>query len=322
MVRPAGEPGPLTHEVRGSIISLGVLGRSWIDMWWAIAVVGAIACSGSHAPSRGATESAALPNATRSAGEKLDAQPSAEPAPGHSAAPAQSSAPSVYTRIDGFGVDLELPENATVRWYFASAFASWNGCAIELLPSEMPLPGMKLTTPHVVRRVGTMRLVCVARPWAANGADTPRPPDPGCLAVCDHMHAAPGASVEQPYPIGSPALILARMGGNNSTFAGAAVWDDGTVQFFGTRCSRWRGARAAISPERARELLAKVDAQGFFAQRAPAELLCGDDLDWRITARHRGDLKAVDFGECGAPDLARAASDLGTALGTNPCAQY
>src|SRR4051812_45631403 len=81
------------------------------------------------------------------------------------------------------------------------------------MPTSMrPQPQLQ-GGPRVVRPVGTFELACVAGPWAGNAMDPLVPPDPKCLAICDHMTAVPGSTAEERYPTSPPVIETERQGG-------------------------------------------------------------------------------------------------------------
>jgi hypothetical protein len=161
--------------------------------------------------------------------------------------------------------------------------------------------------------VGTLRLNC--------GGDSK---DRACLeARCATLRPVPGGSALEPYPTEAPMVELATAGGfADIDHGGVAIYADGTVQYFGPACPRWRGRRGQLAAPAMAALLAAVDRSGFatLAEDARQEMVrlmdCSDDAFTTVTAR--GLSRTVGCQRVQAIDDAAAA--IRAAVFPNPCA--
>lgn len=232
------------------------------------------------------------------------------------------AAESVH-RLTQFDVDLELRNDTSIYYSTASASLNWPGCWVEVAVAGRPMSDLLATAPRVARRVGTLDLVCVSGPWAGNAMDKPRPPDPKCLEICDHMRPSPDGTAEDRYPAEPPVIELEMYGGMGGGRGGARVWSDGTIQFFGSRCPAWRGRRVAVPAKVATDLVQALDHRGFFTHPpANGPLGCTDAIFVKLTARDRDRRSSIESDECRSPELGRLAEDLQRALGPNPCSSF
>lgn len=223
------------------------------------------------------------------------------------------------TRIAQFDIDVALPADAVVYQNFGSASILWSGCYVDVRPALLrPQPQLQ-GGPRVVRRVGTFELACVAGPWARNAMDPQVPPDPKCLAICDHMTAVPGSTAEERYPTDPPVIESERQGGLFYRYEGMLVWRDGTVQYHGSKCRTWRGRRATLAPARVAAVLAAVEHGGFFAYHRNDARSCSDAIYGTVTVRGAAGQNSLDVNECDRSGLSTFVHELEQAIGSNPC---
>ncbi len=179
-----------------------------------------------------------------------------------------------------------------------------------------PLPGLSPGIgPRVVvfaRTVGTMRLVC-------GGAATDR----ACIeAACATLRAVPGGTTDDAFPLEDPVASIASPGGfADANYAGVDVFSDGSVQYHGPHCPRWRGRRGMLTPAARDALFAALTASGIetMTESSRDEMIrlskCADDghtaIIWKGKTRF--------LGCSAAPAIEAAVGAFSDALLPNPC---
>lgn len=226
------------------------------------------------------------------------APPLLAPPPGELPAPAAG-----YFRFPYFDLDVKLRDVAHAELRGNNAVTFDRGCLLVIDPSLNNAPP----------RIGTLALRC-----GTSGRD--RHDHVRCEPSCKTLVAVPGSTAVEPYPPGWPVLELhARPTNGDRISRGAYVWSDGTVQFFGPTCTRWRGRRGTLAPERVKEIVAALERTGVLGTLRSRS--CDEGTYAEIVVRARGEDIPPYFFACtpdGSP-MPREITSVAAALGPNPC---
>ncbi len=210
-----------------------------------------------------------------------------------------------HVRLAVLDVDVAVPDGATTIHYHNVSEVRWASCRVEIEPTwDAKQP----------RKVGTLVLECRAKL-------------PECAAACDTLTAVPGGTANDPYPSEPPAIELGEGGGNTGEIGEIAyVWMDGTVQFTGEKCERWRGRRGKLPPERVAALVDALDRGGVFRYQPPGSdefNPCADVSGTWLSVRAHG--KQVELATglvCDKEDppiIGDSIAAVRSVLGDNPC---
>lgn len=262
----------------------------------------------------------AAPTAARTA--PPDASP--PPAPVPDAGPAGPE--TGYRRLDYLDIDLKEAvcevqvEPFVVRvGPFGNAFAG-----VEKLERTEKLPDGEIQVSALIERklvtvkrtVGTLRTSCTG--VAKNAAD-----EACIIETCKSARPVPGGTAAAAWPDGDPVISVVTSGGfTGGTHGGYSVYADGSVQFQGGRCKKWRGGRGKVEPQKLEALFADLEKTGFFKLKGKDLLrglvgACSDDVYTSVTVKGTtGTLSG-----CGPnPEpVQNALAAIGAAVGRNPC---
>jgi hypothetical protein len=161
--------------------------------------------------------------------------------------------------------------------------------------------------------VGTLHTECMDE----NNHGRPDRPNT-CGAPCKTLTAVPGGTATDPYPHDPPVLEL-YFSSDFGDFlsSGAHVWSDGTVQFYGPACTRWRGRRGTLTPARVAAILTAVERPGTLVTKEP-DGRCDEATSARLLVRSHGD----HFFHACIPPQGKPPETIAiavAALGPNPC---
>jgi hypothetical protein len=219
---------------------------------------------------------------------------------------ATSTLPQVrkdHVRIDRYDVDVETRANMKVDDVLSHVLLRWPGCSVVLTAS-----------PYEHDRVGTLPLGC----RLSSPSDSPE-----CLAICQTIEPIAGSTATELYPTDEPVISVGLYGGFFGHDDGASVWADGTVQFHGPGCAKWRSRRGKLAPERVASLVDALDRGGVFEYQDPGESFCSDAFEVSVIARAGNRRAVVDEADCGelrGHGLPFAAYVfVWSVLGPNPC---
>ncbi|MBL8620922.1 MAG: hypothetical protein JNK64_06445 [Myxococcales bacterium] len=268
----------------------------------ALALLGA--CKGKARD--GATASAARADAAMVASAPRDA----------AAAPLDASAPTAALTVEPartYALPAPAPGFARIAAYDVDIQEGACKPMVTVLRAYEGLYAAMLAEQWKVEvTVGTLRLRC--------GGD---PKDQACLAaLCATLRPVPGGSALEPYPTEAPTLELATAGGfAGFDQGGVVIYADGTVQYFGPACARWRGRRGQLTAPAMAALMATVDQSGFatLAESPKEEMVrlldCSDDVYASVSVR--GTTRTVGCTRVKAIDDVAAA--IRAAVFPNPC---
>jgi hypothetical protein len=229
-----------------------------------------------------------------------------------------------WQRIDALDVDLKV--GACEPGVSGRSPRIWGfgfGAAKDATPArteELPDGTVKVfeaqgrSEVQVDRKVANLAIEC--RGFAEG------PDEVACLIdACKSVRAVPGGSAEEVWPDGEPVIWTATSGGIvDLDRGGAGIYADGTVQFFGPKCKRWRGRRGALDAAALGRLLDEIDQGGAFAKDgtvgAPVSD-CSDDVYTNIFVKGEHRIRTG----CGPNPAGLEAADarISEALGPNPC---
>lgn len=219
--------------------------------------------------------------------------------------PAELPAPAAgYFRFPYYDLDVKLRDVAHAELHGRNAVTFDHGCTLVVdAYHDAPL------------RIGTLEVQCQAA-----GRDRDDRVRSDCEPSCKTLVAVPGSTAVEPYPPGPPVLELHSRPTNGDRISrGAYVWSDGTVQFFGPTCARWRGRRGTLAPERVKEIVAALERTGVLGTLPSRS--CDEGTYAKIVVRAHGeDIPPYSFA-CtpdGSP-MPREITSVAAALGPNPC---
>ena len=144
----------------------------------------------------------------------------------------------------------------------------------------------------------------------------------------------PGYANVPPLTKPRPPVSLPRCGGieprtsasptievlTTTPFGNVQIWEDGTVLFDGRACPNGSRRRGKLSPARVREVIAKLEAAGFYTWPCDDEAPCHDSYITSLTVHGRASNTVVDTGCSSEKTLAEQAIELvWQAVGKNPC---
>jgi hypothetical protein len=252
-------------------------------------------------------------------------KPEAEPAPPEQPEPPKEKAdpPPVeagWARIEYLDVDIKVPPDTTVDGNLIKTTRP--ACEIALRPlPERPTAWAGFFSslggkPQIRKvRAGTLELECRIFGEA---------PPSACAALCDGLRAVPGGTADEPYPPGPPVIAYSSAGGfADLDRGGYFVWPDGTVQFMGSSCPRYRGKRAKVAPAALDKVLKELEEGGFFAfeenLRARMSECC--DCGETVIEVRRGNRVVQGMQVCSdaAKEASLAFQKAGELVGSNPC---
>ena len=225
--------------------------------------------------------------------------PQLAPPPGELPAPAAG-----YVRFPYYDVDVEVRDAPHAELHGHNAVLFDRGCTLVVdAYHDAPL------------RIGTLELRCQAA-----GRDQNHRVRSDCDPACKTLIAVPGSTAVEPYPPGHPVLELYASPLDGDRIArGAYVWSDGTVQFFGPTCTRWRGRRGSLPPARVIEIVTALERTG--ALRSPPARSCNEATFAKLVVRAHGEDQPPHSTACmpaGSP-MPREIASVAAALGPNPC---
>lgn len=270
---------------------------------WTIVVAAIVACKGradAPVPTPEPTPEPVSP-AVDPLGLSPGAPPVLAPPPGELPAPAAG-----YFRFTYFDLDIKLRDAARAELHGNNGVTFDRGCMLVVDPVLHDGPP----------RVGTLAYRC-----NASGRDRHDRARSDCEAACKTLTAVPGGTALEPYPPGPPVLeLFSRPTNGDRISRGAHVWSDGTVQFFGPTCTRWRGRRATLAPVRVNEIVTALERTSVLGSARTSS--CDEGTFAKLVVRAHGEDHQPPHVSACVPDgspMPRAITSVAAALGPNPC---
>jgi hypothetical protein len=200
-----------------------------------------------------------------------------------------------FARIPFYDVDVKVPDAEHAK---ATGMAlTAKGCTVQLRASY------DVSGTHV----GTLPVTCEST----------------CPNACESLVAVKGGTAADAYPTDPPMLEVGTGGGvTGGDHGGAFVWADGTVQFHGPKCAKWRGRKAKLPARRVAQVVAVLQQGGVMTYKPAGVRDCKDAFASWVVVRANGQTARVGYEDCGQPGdpLPReAVSTANAALGDNPC---